>query len=58
MKTFKMYMIFLLTIIIHPARKAPIAWLIVKKINILVQYLDFLDVFLKKRLWYYQKQLI
>ena len=34
---------------IHPASKAQIILLLAKKIKILTQYLDFLDVFLKEK---------
>lgn len=38
-----------LIIIIHPAREAQIAFLIAKKMKILAEYSDFLDVFLEKK---------
>ena len=39
---------FTLKLIIHPAQKAHIAWLLVKKVTVLEEYPDFANVFLKK----------
>ena len=48
-KTFVVHITFLLTIAIYPARKALIALLIAKQIQILTQYSNFLDVFLEEK---------
>ena len=48
-EAFIMYITFLLTMAIYPARKTYIALLIVKKIQIATKYLDFLDIFLKEK---------
>ena len=46
---FMIYMTFLLTMAIHPARKAQIILLIAEKVQSLNKYLDFLDIFLEKK---------
>ena len=43
----------LLILVIYPAKEAQIAYLITKEVKILVEYLDFSDVFQKKRFWCY-----
>ena len=48
-EVFVVHMTFLLTIAIHLARKAQIALLVIKKVQILIKYSDFLNVFLKKK---------
>ena len=50
-KTSVMYMIFLKLnlILIHLARKTQIALLAIEKMQILSEYLDFLDVFLERK---------
>ena len=50
-KAFMMHVISLSlnSIAIHPARKAQIALLVTKKVKILTEYSDFLDVFLKEK---------
>ena len=50
-KIFIMYMIFLSfkLMLISSTSKIEIVFLITKKIKILIQYLDFLDVFLKEK---------
>ena len=40
-ENFIVYVIFLLTIVIRPAKKVQIALLVVKKVQILIKYLDF-----------------
>lgn len=47
-KVFMMHVTFLLIIAIYPAKESQIASLFAKKIKILVKYLDFLNMFLKK----------
>ena len=37
------------SMVIHPAKKAQITLLVAKKVNIPIEYSDFLDVFLKKK---------
>ena len=46
---FLMHITFLLTIAIHPARKAQIASLVAKKVQIWSKYSDFSDVFLEEK---------
>ena len=46
---FVVYMTFLLKIAIYLAKKAQIVLLIVKGIEILIKYFDFLNVFLKEK---------
>ena len=48
-EAFVVHMTFLLTMAIHPARKAQIVLLVAKKVQILSKYLDFLYVFSKKK---------
>ena len=44
-----MYMTFLLTIAIQPAKKAQIALLAAKKVKIFIKYSDFSDIFLEEK---------
>ena len=46
---FVVYVIFLLIIVIQPAKKTQIALLIAKKMQILFKYSDFSNIFLKKK---------
>ena len=48
-EAFMVYVTFLLTIEIHPAKEAQISLLIAKEVQILSEYSDFLDVFFKKK---------
>ena len=48
-EAFLMYVTSLLIRAIHPARKARIALLVAKEVQIPTQHLDFLDVFLKEK---------
>ena len=52
-ESFIVYMTSLLTIALYSAKKAQIALLVTKKVKILPKFLDFLDVFSKKRLLCY-----
>ena len=44
-----MYMTYLSTIAIYPAKKADLAFLFTEKVEILAKYSDFLNVFLKQK---------
>ena len=48
-EAFIVHVTFFLTMVIHPARKAQIILLVAKKVKIPTKYLDFLDVFLEKK---------
>lgn len=48
-RAFEVNVISLLTMVIHLAKKAQIALLITKKMKILTEYLDFSNIFSKKR---------
>ena len=48
-EAFVIHVTFLLTMAIHPAKKAQIALLIVEEMKIPTNYLDFSDVFSKKK---------
>ena len=48
-EAFIMHMTFFLTMPIYPVRKAQIALLVAKKVKIPTKYLDFSNVFLKKK---------
>ena len=48
-ETFVVYVTFLLTMAIHPARKAQMALLVANEIKISTKYSDFSDVFLGKK---------
>ena len=48
-EAFVMHMTFLLIIAIHPVKKAQIALLVARKVQILSNYLDFSNVFLEKK---------
>ena len=49
-EVFVVYITFLLKIVIYLTKKAQIALLIAKDVQILFKYLDFSDIFLKKKL--------
>ena len=48
-EAFMVHVIFLLTMAIHPARKAQIALRVAEKVQIPTKYSDFLDVFLEEK---------
>ena len=48
-KAFVIYMLFLLTMAIHPTKKDQIVFLIAKKVQILLKYPDFSDIFLEEK---------
>ena len=48
-EVFVVHMISLLTMAIHPAKKAQIVLLVTKEVKIPIEYSDFLDVFLEKK---------
>ena len=47
-ETFVMHVTFLLTMAIHPTRKAQVALLVAKEVKIPIKYSDFSDVFLEE----------